>query len=341
MISHLPELSFIICTIGYQKSLEEVLIRLLEIKENNDELILVINKNEKSDFPLAFLANFDHVILNPMKGISYSRNLGVRKSRHDFIAFLDDDTILPEKWREKSKDLLLFDSIAVIQFQSSAIDYSKFHNNLAQNRYVMLDAAGCILRKKAVEEVGGFDEFFRRSEDMDLGTKLYYAGWDLVFSDVATADVNIKNIFVEFRDMLISSKFEAQIIKKSHIRLGSNYLRQVIKIILDKNNKLGFKRFKFIHTYFYLLFQKNVPNYNMLPRRTECFIVAGDMLYRLMPESRIVFTDDSLMIYTMKKRDEFFRFDLNLIKIIQRFEKYYLEVPKEAFLEKPFLFSKV
>lgn len=334
------EISFIICTLEYKASLEEVLLSILKNKKNNDELILVINKEEKSNFPVPFLSHFDHVILNPVKGISLSRNMGVSISRHNYIAFLDDDTILPLEWRSKHRYLLDYESVAFVQFKSPSISFSVFHVNLAQNRYVMLDVSGSIIRKKAITEIGGFDESFQRSEDMDLGTRLYYAGWDLAFSNTGTSDVNSKNIWTKLRDTLVSSKFEARIIKKSQIQLSSSYLRQVVRIFFDHRNKLGLKRLKFIHTYFYLVTNKHMNTYDLLPRSSDCFIIVGSELYRLHQESRIVFTDHSLMICSLKKRNVFIEFEMNAVRMSQKSGNYYLEV-SSGFSEKSHLFRKI
>ena len=48
------------------------------------------------------------------------------------------------------------------------------------NRDASLSTALCILRRSAVEQVGGFDPRLRRDEDTDLGRRLLAAGWQVV-----------------------------------------------------------------------------------------------------------------------------------------------------------------
>ncbi|OGC01877.1 hypothetical protein A2V82_02640 [candidate division KSB1 bacterium RBG_16_48_16] len=43
---------------------------------------------------------FVHFILNPVKGIAGSRNLGVQNARHDLVAFIDADCAAPPHWLE-------------------------------------------------------------------------------------------------------------------------------------------------------------------------------------------------------------------------------------------------
>ncbi|EDY19610.1 glycosyl transferase family 2 [Chthoniobacter flavus Ellin428] len=49
-----------------------------------------------------------------------------------------------------------------------------------QNRRALLATSICILRREAVEQVGGFDAALRAGEDADLGRRLLAAGWDVV-----------------------------------------------------------------------------------------------------------------------------------------------------------------
>jgi len=48
------------------------------------------------------------------------------------------------------------------------------------NRRALLSTSLCILRREAVEQVGGFDPKLRAGEDADLGRRLLAAGWEVV-----------------------------------------------------------------------------------------------------------------------------------------------------------------
>jgi glycosyltransferase involved in cell wall biosynthesis len=66
-----------------------------------------------------------------------------------------------ERWR--GRHLFKLDMSFTVQHQSVLITY------------------GTLLRKAAVEAVGGFDPLLRHSEDSDLGHRLAAADWDVVF----------------------------------------------------------------------------------------------------------------------------------------------------------------
>ena len=48
------------------------------------------------------------------------------------------------------------------------------------NRRALLATGVCVLRREAVEQVGGFDPKLRAGEDADLGHRLLEAGWDVI-----------------------------------------------------------------------------------------------------------------------------------------------------------------
>jgi glycosyltransferase involved in cell wall biosynthesis len=50
----------------------------------------------------------------------------------------------------------------------------------AMNRRALLATGVCLLRRAAVEQVGGFDVMFRSGEDADLGRRLLAADWEVV-----------------------------------------------------------------------------------------------------------------------------------------------------------------
>jgi cellulose synthase/poly-beta-1,6-N-acetylglucosamine synthase-like glycosyltransferase len=321
--------------------MEKMLESILNNYEINDELILVINKKDSAGFPVSFLNRFTHVIQNPIKGISISRNLGISASRHNFVAFIDDDTYLPIDWRKNLHHMHNYKTVAFVQSQSSSIKHETFHTHLHNNRYILFDTAGSMMRKDALKEVGGFDESFMRSEDMDIATRLYFAGWDLSFSELETKDLNPKTLLEKLRNAVSSSKFEARIIKSTQTRYEGNYFLLALKILLDTKNPLRLKRLKYIHTYFHLKYKSNENAYSLQSRKSACLIIAGDDNYQLLPQSRIVFSKDFLMIYSLVKRNASLKLKMNSIKINQRSAKYYIEVPKDEFLENPDLFNKI
>jgi glycosyltransferase involved in cell wall biosynthesis len=59
------------------------------------------------------------------------------------------------------------------------------------NRRALLATGLCVLRREAVDQVGGFDPKLRAGEDADLGRRLLAAGWKVI-SDPSLCAVNLQ-----------------------------------------------------------------------------------------------------------------------------------------------------
>lgn len=333
--------SFIICTLVYKETLQKVLDSINLHKTNADEVILVVNKTNQGEFPDKFLAAFDKVLFNPVLGVSVSRNLGIRNSKHDFIAFLDDDTVLPSGWRSILHFLDKYNSVSLVQCQTEAIFQEHYKANVLNNRFIMFDVAGSIIRKTALESIGGFDEKFIRCEDIDLASRLYFNGWDFSFSNLQISDLEKKNIVRSFRDMFLSSKFEARVLKKTLNTFESSILVLFFKLLMDFRNKMRLKRFKFLHTYYCLKKIEDTGPYRFGERLLSCLVIVGQNFYRLRPDARLVFFDDTINIYGLNCRNVGYSFNLSRIKIKSDKKSYYMEVDPEDFYYDEKLFFKV
>lgn len=121
-------------------------------------------------------------------GPAAARNAGWRSVPHPWIAFLDDDTVPGPTW---SADLVADLAAAGPRSGGSqgrievplpahrrATDWERGTAGLALARWITADMA---YRRAALEQVGGFDERFRRAfrEDADLALRVQDAGWHL------------------------------------------------------------------------------------------------------------------------------------------------------------------
>jgi glycosyltransferase involved in cell wall biosynthesis len=122
------------------------------------------------------------------RGPAAARNAGWRATTAPWVAFLDDDVVLPPAWvRQLEEDLhAAGPRVAAVQgrIQVPLTDHrrpSDWERNVAGldgARWITADMA---VRRDALDDVGGFDERFPRAyrEDSDLVLRLLDRGWAL------------------------------------------------------------------------------------------------------------------------------------------------------------------
>ncbi len=128
------------------------------------------------------------LVQKPNGGPSSARNLGIRKSRGDWIAFLDaDDYWLPEKLE---RQVILLREKAELGFCSTAtlvmtpegkteriwpcphIDKDLLHTLFEENAAIAGSTSSVLIRRDALPPRGPFDETLQGVEDTDLWMRL-------------------------------------------------------------------------------------------------------------------------------------------------------------------------
>jgi histidinol-phosphate phosphatase family protein len=128
------------------------------------------------------------VLRSGARGPAAARNVGWRASRTEWVAFLDDDVVVPSEWR-----ILLAADLHGLPPQVAAsqgrirvplpvgrrpTDWERNVRGLEGARWATADM---VFRRSALAAVGGFDERFKRAyrEDADLGLRLTEAGFEI------------------------------------------------------------------------------------------------------------------------------------------------------------------
>ncbi len=172
---------------------------------------LIVVDNGSSDGSLDYLRNLPSACVNLIRlpsnrGFAGGTNAGIRASRGEFVALLNNDAVADRHWLENLVDSLSPDAGMVaskILFYSrrNVIDKTGhlfYPDGLNRGRgagdqdrgqfdhpgeILFPDGCAALYRRKMLEEIGLFDEqFFAYGDDADLGLRARWRGWKCMYA---------------------------------------------------------------------------------------------------------------------------------------------------------------
>jgi SAM-dependent methyltransferase len=181
-----PTVTVVITTYNHAHYLADALASVAHQTRSPDDVIVV--DDGSTDDPAAVVARFPGVrmLRQANRGLSASRNAGLRNCRTDYVTFLDaDDRLLPNGLQSglscaagRPDCAFVYGGHRVVRDDGRARSPGIFHP-IGDNPYLALlelDLVGMhgtvLYRRACVERVGGFDETLRMREDYDLYLRL-------------------------------------------------------------------------------------------------------------------------------------------------------------------------
>ena len=187
-----------------------------------DEILLIDNCSK--DESLASIEDCDDnrlsiIRLSSNVGLCRARNLGAAEARGRYLAFVDQDTKVHQNWLEEPVTLLeMHKEIGAVQCVNLSLrnpdiishggvgldgllwkgfPRSTLHHKSSYWPVLYPIGAGFVIRRDAWQTVKGFDPaFFIGNDDIDLGIRLWLAGYEvacapkaIVYHDDASGDL--------------------------------------------------------------------------------------------------------------------------------------------------------
>lgn len=205
-----PFVSIIICTHNRVEALKKFALKsVLKLNYPNYEVIVVDDAStDKTQNILekfkSKTKNFKVVKNAKMKGLCYTRNLGVEHSRGEIIAFTDDDCVVDKNWlKELVKPYLKNKKVMVVGGKTYVGNSEKVFN---PNKSIF----GCNMsfRKEIFKK-------FLFDNNLYFNKCSYYDETDLIYR------IKNKNLKIVYTGKAIVKHFEQQAEYKANVKIGS------------------------------------------------------------------------------------------------------------------------
>lgn len=221
-----------------EKYLKEAIESVLNQTVLPDELVIIddgsidgsldIIKQIKCSIPIK-------IISQQNAGQSSARNNGVKNSKTNYIAFLDQDDfwyknhieVLIQPFLQNPSIGWVYSNLDTVRSDGSIIQqnlldtinirHPKNDINICLSEDMFILPSASIIRKKAFQSINGFDERLSGYEDDDLFLRLFYNGWKNIY---------INDSLSAWRIHLASSMFSKRMLTSRRIyweKLINNY----------------------------------------------------------------------------------------------------------------------
>jgi len=169
---------------------------LTELKGNDYDVEIIVVDNASTDRTSQVAGSFDgvRVVSQPRKGLTWARHAGFLASTGDLIANIDADTRLPKGWLDTVyKEFSENENLVALSGPHVFYDMPKTVNASVRlfyyfgylsyliNYYLlknagMLQGGNFIVKKSAMEKIGGYSLDFDFYEDTDIAHRIHKHG---------------------------------------------------------------------------------------------------------------------------------------------------------------------
>ncbi|MBN1224877.1 MAG: glycosyltransferase [Candidatus Aminicenantes bacterium] len=184
----MPCISVVIPVYNGEKTIRETIGSVLKQSFSDFELLVIDDGSQDATINILRSIKDPRLIVfsQPHAGVAASRNYGIKKSRGEFIAFLDaDDLWTVDKLKTELNALEKNPQAAVSYSWTDFIDESGqflhpgLHITANGDVYAKLlvinfleSGSNALIRREALADVGGFDSYLEGFEDWDMWLRL-------------------------------------------------------------------------------------------------------------------------------------------------------------------------
>jgi len=199
-----PLISVVVAAYNEEEYLPKCLTAMAAQNFPKEEYELIVVDNNSIDKTAEIAKSFGaRVIKEGKQGNTFAISRGMNSAQGTLIAATDADTIVSPDWLPEIKEIFKDDKVVAATGTASMNTENKFFNWFAGDFYQWfvkfnflvgkphITGFNLAVRKSALEKVGGVNEKFIMSSDVDLGLRLASVG-KVVFSTKLKAITSIR-----------------------------------------------------------------------------------------------------------------------------------------------------
>ncbi len=209
-----PKVSILVATLNSELTIEGCLKAICELNYPKDLLEIIVVDGCSMDGTLEIAEKYPVKVISAPLNAPAAYNYALKIVSSDVIGFIDADAKVEKEWLNKLVAYLDKPQVAGI---SGGIETWNKENVWArsigydlENRYARLKKSvvriatmNLLMKKKVIEEVGGFDEHLPSQYDTDLGFRVTSRGYKLLFEpDAKCYHFNRSTVRAYFRQQL-------------------------------------------------------------------------------------------------------------------------------------------
>lgn len=193
----LPDVSVLVATLNNESTIDECIRSILALDYPKELLEVIVIDGGSKDSTVKKVKAYPVRLMSTKLITPAAYNSALKTINKGIIGFIDSDAIVERQWLKKLVKHLNSPKVAGASGNIATWNKTKLIPRCVgyelSYRYRRLPkdiervaTMNLILKKKVIEEVGGFDESLPTQYDTDLGTRLATAGYKIVFDSTTT-----------------------------------------------------------------------------------------------------------------------------------------------------------
>jgi cellulose synthase/poly-beta-1,6-N-acetylglucosamine synthase-like glycosyltransferase len=196
-----PSVTVVVPVRNGEQTIQQLLESLQKLDYDRNKVEVIVVDGNSTDKTQEIVKKYPvNLVVEEKQGLNLARNIGIKCSHGEIIAFTDSDCIVPPDWITKIVENFKDPKVSCVGGSAKALD-SDFISQYADNSIVRLmpfftkreelkkvkpffrHPAGCNMafRRKVAEEVGYFDENIQYGfDEVEFADRICRAGYKMV-----------------------------------------------------------------------------------------------------------------------------------------------------------------